>query len=85
LGARLLTLSNVFEASQRAAVWEVAHAIGIRDQGAIERMTRLHRATMRGLAMEMLMTGETVAADDAMALLELYKRHLTGSLLVSRP
>jgi hypothetical protein len=40
---------------------------------------------MRGLVMEMLTTGDVVAAEEAMALLELYKRHLTGSPLVSHP
>jgi AcrR family transcriptional regulator len=36
LGARLPTLSRMFEAGQRDAVWEMARAIEMHDQGAVD-------------------------------------------------
>lgn len=57
----------------------MARALGVRDQDAIERMVRLHRAAMRGLAIEMLFTGDRAAAEDGMALLEWYKQHLAAT------
>lgn len=81
LGERFPAIAAEFEASQWEGVWELAREMGVRDQDAIERMVRLHRAAMRGLAIEMLFTGDRMAAEDGMALLEWYKQHLTGSLL----
>jgi AcrR family transcriptional regulator len=81
LGARFPAIAQALEDSQREGVWEMARELGIRDQNAVERMVRVHRATMRGLAIEMMFTGDRVAAEDGMALLEWYKRHLTGDLL----
>jgi hypothetical protein len=52
----------------------MAQELGVRDREAIERMVRLHRAAMRGLAIEMMFTGDRAAAEDGMALLEWYKR-----------
>lgn len=81
LGERFPAIARAFEDSQREGVWEMARELGVRDQDAIERMVRLHRAAMRGLAIEMLFTGDRGAAEDGMALLDLYKRQLTGDLL----
>lgn len=67
--------------TQQNDVWEMASELGIQDRGAVDRMIRLHRAAMRGLAMERVFTGETAPAEDAMQLLEWYKRVLTGELL----
>ncbi len=81
LGERFPAIAAEFEASQREGVWEMARELGVRDQDAIERMVRLHRAAMRGLAIEMLFTGDRAAAEGGMELLEWYKQHLTGNLL----
>jgi hypothetical protein len=81
LGERFPAIARELEASQREGVWEMAQELGVRDRDAIERMVRLHRAAMRGLAIEMMFTGDREAAEDGMALLEWYKRHLTGNLL----
>lgn len=81
LGERFPAIAKTFEASQREGVWEMAREMGMHDQDAVERMVRLHRAAMRGLAIEMMFTGDRAAAEDSMALLEWYKRHLTGDLL----
>jgi AcrR family transcriptional regulator len=83
LGERFPAIAERLEANQREGVWAVAKELGIRDRDAIERMVRLHRAAMRGLAIEMMFTGDRKAADEGMELLEWYKRHLTGSLLTS--
>lgn len=81
LGERFPAIAREFESSQREGVWEMAREMGVRDRDAIERMVRLHRAAMRGLAIEMRFTGDKQAAEDGMELLEWYKRHLTGTLL----
>jgi AcrR family transcriptional regulator len=81
LGARFPAIAQALEAGQREGVWEMARELGIRDQDAVERMVRVHRAAMRGLAIEMMFTGDRIAAEDGMVLLEWYKRHLTGDLL----
>jgi AcrR family transcriptional regulator len=81
LGERFPAIARELEASQREGVWEMAQELGVRDRDAIDRMVRLHRAAMRGLAIEMMFTGDREAAEDGMALLEWYKRHLTGNLL----
>jgi AcrR family transcriptional regulator len=81
LGARFPAIAQALEAGQREGVWEMARELGIRDQDAVERMVRVHRAAMRGLAIEMMFTGDRTSAEDGMALLEWYKRHLTGDLL----
>jgi AcrR family transcriptional regulator len=81
LGERFPAIAERLESNQREGVWAVAKDLGIRDRDAIERMVRLHRAAMRGLAIEMMFTGDRKAADESMELLEWYKRHLTGGLL----
>lgn len=81
LGERFPAIAAELEASQRQGVWEIARDLGVQDQDAIERMVRLHRAAMRGLAIEMLFTGDKASAEGGMELLEWYKRYLTGTLL----
>jgi AcrR family transcriptional regulator len=81
LGERFPAIAQKLEADQREGVWELARELGIRDRDAIERMVRLHLATMRGLAVEMMFTGERQPAEATMALLDHYKRALTGDLL----
>lgn len=81
LGARFPAIAEQFETDQREGVWELARDLGIRDRDAIERMVRVNRAAMRGLAIEMMFTGDRKAAEDGMKLLDWYKRQLTGDLL----
>lgn len=84
LGERFPEVERRLEEGQKEGVWEQAQLLGIRDRGAIERMFRLHRAAMRGLAIEMTFTGERAPSNDAMELLNWYKRSLTGTLLTGR-
>jgi len=54
LGERLPKVVERFQAGQAARMWTVAEQLGIRDRDALQRMVRLHRAAMRGLAIEMI-------------------------------
>lgn len=83
LTERLPAVISAFEAQQREDVWRIAKRIGIRDRARVDTMIRLHRAAMRGLAIELSLTGDRVAAEESMRLLEHYKRMLTGELVTA--
>lgn len=84
LAERFPPVIEALEAQQLADVWDMARKIGVRDRGAVERMVRLHRAAMRGLVIERVFSGDSAASEQAMELLDWYKRHLTGTLLTNR-
>lgn len=84
LGERFPAVEQRLESAQRDDVWEMAQDLGVRDRDAIDRMVTLHRAAMRGLAIEMIFSGDRAAGDAAMLLLDRYKRELTG-MLIARP
>ena len=84
LGGRFPTVIANLEAYQREGVWEQAQSIGITDKAAVEAMVHLHNAAMRGLAMELMFSGNTKRAASAMKLLRRYKDTLTGEL-VTKP
>lgn len=81
LQERFPQVIEALEAQQLDDVWAMAQEMGIADRDAIERMVRLHRAAMRGLALEGVFKRDMPGADAAMDLLEWYKRLLTGALL----
>jgi hypothetical protein len=81
LAERLPTVVQAFENKQRTDVWRMAQAIGLTDEATVEAMVRLHRAAMRGLAIELNLTGNTAQVEASMRLLEHYKRVLTGELI----
>lgn len=81
LDEQLPQVVESFQNDQMAGVWAVASELGVRDQDAIERMVRLNRAAMRGLAMEMIFSGNRPAADEALELLVWYKRALVRAVL----
>jgi AcrR family transcriptional regulator len=85
LAERLPTVVEAFEGKQRADVWRMAQAAGLSDQATIEAMVRLHRAAMRGLAIELSLTGNRREVEASMQLLEHYKRVLTGELATLPP
>ncbi|NIJ20285.1 AcrR family transcriptional regulator [Sphingomonas naasensis] len=84
LGERFPQVIDALEAQQREDVWVMAQELGIADRDSVERMIRLHRAAMRGLALEQVFKGDRGSAEAAMELLEWYKRELTGKLLIQR-
>jgi AcrR family transcriptional regulator len=84
LGERFPAVIEALETYQREGVWEQAQSVGITDKAAIEAMVYLHNAAMRGLALELMLTGDRGKSDAAMSLLRKYKRQLTGEL-VTRP
>ncbi|RYY27700.1 MAG: TetR/AcrR family transcriptional regulator [Sphingomonadales bacterium] len=81
LGARFPDVIERLQTRQLNDVCELALECGMKDRGTIERMVRLHRAAMRGLAMELMFSGDRAGADASMELLEWYKRILTGNLV----
>jgi AcrR family transcriptional regulator len=84
LGARLPAVIAALETYQRDGVWEQAQSVGITDKATIEAMEHLHKAAMRGLALDLMFSGNTRKAAAAMKLLVRYKRELTGAL-VTKP
>lgn len=83
LAERIREVVAEFEGQQRDNVWLLAGQLGIRDRARIDAMIRLHRAAMRGLALELSLTGDGAAAAESMDLLFHYKRLLTGEMLTA--
>lgn len=81
LGARFPQIAQALEARQRLGVWEMAQWLGIQDRDAVERMVHLHLAAMRGLAIDMMFSGDRTPAQASIELLDQYTRELTGALL----
>jgi AcrR family transcriptional regulator len=81
LGERFAPIAEKLEAEQRDGVWNLARDLGVRDRDTIDRMVRLHLGAMRGLAIEVMFTGDKDSAEAAITLLEDYTRKLTGELL----
>ena len=82
LAARLPPAIKALEDQQRDDVWSMAQDLGITDEAAIQDMIRLHRAAMRGLAIELVWSGDSEAAERSMRLLNYYKNKLTGELII---
>ena len=81
LADRIREVVASFEGLQRNNVQALAARLGIKDHGRVDTMIRLHRAAMRGLALELSLTHDRDAAEDGMALLFHYKRLLTDDLV----
>jgi len=84
LGEQFPAVLENLQKSQLEGVWEQAQSVGITDRAAIEAMCHLHNAAMRGLSIELHITGDRAKADAAMRLLRSYKNDLTGDL-VTKP
>lgn len=85
LGERFSAVIEDLESGQEEGVWRMAEAIGIADRQRVLDMVRLHRAAMRGLLLEAVLKGERAPAERAMALLDHYKKTLTGEMMADRP
>ena len=81
LAAKLPDMFNSIEQNRRLRMWELAQEIGIEDRDAIEAMVGLHMAAMRGLAMELLVTGDRAQVERSFALLKAYKDTLIAGLI----
>lgn len=81
LAAKLPDMFNSIEQNRRLRMWELAQEIGIEDRDAIEAMVGLHMAAMRGLAMELLVTGDRAQVERSFALLKAYKETLISGLI----
>jgi AcrR family transcriptional regulator len=84
LGQRLPAVIRALEKEQREGVWYEAQTVGITDQETIDAMEHLHKAAMRGLAIDLMFSGDIKRAEAAMKLLCHYKDVLTGEL-VTKP
>jgi len=80
LASRIREVTAALEARQRDDVWRFAESLGVRDERRIDAMVRLHRAAMRGLALELSLTRNQAEAEESMDLLVHYKRLLTAEL-----
>jgi hypothetical protein len=81
LAERLAPVIAALESFQRENVWEAARALGIQDRETVVAMVQLHVAAMRGIAIELNVQGDELAAEVCMRLLNRYKRFLTDDLL----
>lgn len=82
LAARFPSVIEAFETNQRDSVWEQAQSVGITDRQKVDVMTVLHTAAMRGLVLDLILSGKAPRAEECMQLLEQYKGDLTGELVV---
>jgi AcrR family transcriptional regulator len=85
LAERLPPVVTAFEAQQRKDVWRMARSLGIKDRRLVEVMSRLHTAAMRGIAIDLIWSGDSGKADESMSLLKYYKRRITGELMTTPP
>ncbi|WP_310542409.1 TetR/AcrR family transcriptional regulator [Phenylobacterium sp.] len=81
LAAKLPDMFNSIEKNRRQQMWALAQEIGIEDREAIDAMVGLHMAAMRGLAMELLVTGDRDQVERSFALLKSYKDILIAGLI----
>jgi len=81
LAAKLPDMFNSIEKNRRQQMWVLAQEIGIEDREAIDAMVGLHMAAMRGLAMELLVTGDRDQVERSFALLKTYKDILIAGLI----
>lgn len=81
LAAKLPDMFNSIEKNRRQQMWARAQEIGIEDREAIDAMVGLHMAAMRGLAMELLVTGDRDQVERSFALLKSYKDLLIAGLI----
>ncbi|HQT55229.1 MAG TPA: hypothetical protein PKX06_17390, partial [Phenylobacterium sp.] len=81
LAAKLPDMFNSIEQNRRQRMWELAQEIGIEDREAVDAMVGLHMAAMRGLAMELLVTGDRDQVERSFGLLKSYKDSLIAGLI----
>lgn len=80
LAERFPPVIEALQKEQREGVWEQAQSVGIDDRETLMAMVHLHTAAMRGLMLELMMSGDGGRATSAMKLLNRYKQALTGEL-----
>lgn len=81
LAAKLPEMFNSIEDNRRQRMWELAQDIGIEDREVVEAMVGLHMAAMRGLAVELLVTGDRDQVERSFGLLKTYKDNLITGLI----
>ncbi len=76
-GQRFATLNAQMYARHKELMWRLAEPAGIKDRGAIDAMTQLYTAALRGLAIDLLQPGARDEVTAAVLLLRDYvNQHL---------
>ncbi|HET9160066.1 MAG TPA: TetR/AcrR family transcriptional regulator [Caulobacteraceae bacterium] len=82
-GARFAELNADLDRRHKKWMWRLAQEAGVRDQGAIEAMTTLYTAALRGLAIDLLQPNARPAVMAAVALLRDYQNRRLDELITA--
>ena len=80
-GARFAELNEDLDRRHKNWMWRLAEAAGIRDRAAIETMTTLYTAALRGLAIDLLQPGARAKVTAAVGLLRDYQSQRLEALI----
>src|SRR5436190_327406 len=80
-GARFAELNNALDTRHKAWAWQLAEHAGITDRPAIEAMTQLYSAALRGLAIDLLQPGARAGVPACVELLKAYQNQLLDQLI----
>ena len=80
-GARFAALNTDLDQRHKAWAWQLAERAGITDRPAVEAMTQLYSAALRGLAIDLLQPGARVGVAACVELLKSYQNQLLDQLI----
>jgi AcrR family transcriptional regulator len=80
-GARFAALNTDLDQRHKAWAWQLAEQAGITDRPAVEAMTQLYSAALRGLAIDLLQPGARVGVPACVELLKSYQNQLLDQLI----
>jgi AcrR family transcriptional regulator len=80
-GSRFATLNTEIDQRHKAWAWQLAEQAGITDRSAVEAMTQLYSAALRGLVIDLLQPGARVGVPACVELLKTYQNQLLDQLI----
>jgi AcrR family transcriptional regulator len=80
-GARFAELNEDLDRRHKAWMWRLAQAAGITDRAAVDALTTLYTAALRGLAIDLLQPGSRAKVTEAVALLCDYQNQRLDALI----
>jgi AcrR family transcriptional regulator len=80
-GARFAALNTEIDQRHKAWAWQLAEQAGITDRPAVEAMTQLYSAALRGLVIDLLQPGARVGVPACVELLKNYQHQLLDQLI----
>jgi len=80
-GDRFAELNEDLDRRHKTWMWRLAEAAGIKDKVAVETMTTLYTAALRGLAIDLLQPGSRAKVVAAVALLRDYQNKRLEALI----